>query len=127
MKSQGEMHEFNETAHLVELEAEDEEEHLHEAGVICWLRKGNRFEPNVQGGTKESDEIQSFLYYRLFFGGEVHADVYLWRERCEQRRNNDEMPFGSKGQHLRLCKGRVRCRILGQDKKDLNICVSRTE
>jgi len=26
----GEMHEFNETAHLVELEAEDEEEHLHE-------------------------------------------------------------------------------------------------
>jgi len=47
MKSQGEMHEFNETAHLVELEAEDEEEHLHEAGVICWLRKGNRFEPKV--------------------------------------------------------------------------------
>ena len=26
----GEMHEFNETAHLVELEAEDEEEHIHE-------------------------------------------------------------------------------------------------
>ena len=69
MKSQGEMHEFNETAHLVELEAEDEEEHLHEAGVICWLRKGTDLSQKCRGEPKNLMKFKVFFIIDCFLGG----------------------------------------------------------
>ena len=41
----GELHEFNETAHLVELEAEEEEEHVHEED----LKLRNNYRKKVKG------------------------------------------------------------------------------
>ncbi len=50
----------------MELEAEDEEEHLHEAGVIRWLRNGKETDLSKKWkGTKESDETQSFNDFSL--------------------------------------------------------------